>query len=69
MEFKVGGKYYSLRDPDRYLIIEKKTEKTVLVRGLMLTREKLLHDEDGNEYFEIKDPFKGTFRYSARNKW
>lgn len=69
MKFQIGKKYYSMRDPDRYIIIENKTDKTVLVRGLMLTREKLMVDENGSEYFEIKDPFKGTFRYSAKNIW
>ena len=67
--FEVGKKYYSRRDPDRYLIIDYRTQKRVDVRGLMLTRETVQVDENGDEYFEIKDPFKGTFRYSATNVW
>jgi len=67
--FEVGKKYYSKRDPDRYLVIDYRTPKRVDVRGVMRTRETVLTDENGDEYFEITDPFKGTFRYSARNVW
>lgn len=67
--FEVGRKYYSRRDPDRYLRIEYRTPKRVDVRGVMLTRETVMTDENGDEYFEIKDPFKGTFRYSAKDLW
>lgn len=68
-QFIEGKKYYCRRDPDRYLIVERKTPTTVIVLGLFRSREKLLVDNDGTEYFEIKDPFKGIFRYSAANEW
>lgn len=67
--FETGKKYYSRRDPDRYLRIEHRTPKRVDVRGLMLTREIVRTDENGDEYFVIHDPFKGQFRYSARDEW
>lgn len=68
--FEVGKKYYSRHDPDRYLIIDYRTPTNkVDVRGLMLTRETIHVDENGDEYFEITDPFKGVFRYSAKDIW
>jgi len=68
-KFVEGKKYYSQRDPDRYLTVERVCHQSVVVRGLFTSREKLLTDVNGDEYFEISDPFKGTFRYSAKNIW
>lgn len=67
--FKEGEKYYTRRNPDTYLTVERRTATSVVVRGWKVTREKLLTDENGDEYFEISDPFKGAFRYSAKNVW
>ena len=62
-----GGKYWCQRNPDAYLTVIKHKGKTVLVRGVMTTEERVSVDENGDEYFVVKDPFKGEFRYPARN--
>lgn len=66
-KLEAGKKYWCQRNPDAYLTVIQRKGKTVIVQGVITTEEQVFVDENGDEYFEIKDPFKGVFKYPARN--
>ena len=65
-KLEAGKKYWCQRNPDAYLSVIRRKGGTVLVQGVMTTEERILVDDNGDEYFEIKDPFKGVFKSPAR---
>jgi len=68
IKFEEGCKYYCDQNSDYCLKVQRRTPKFVTVRGAMTTCEKVMTDAYGDEYIEVSDPIKGTFRYSAKNK-
>lgn len=68
VRFREGKRYWCDRNSDKTLLIERRTEKTVTVRGAMVTTKQILIDENGCEYFNVWDPVKGMFRYRAKNE-
>lgn len=65
--FEIGKKYYASWYESSTLEVVDRTETTVTVHGWKYSRHRILTDEKGNEYFEIKDhPY--VFRYRALNR-
>lgn len=49
------GKYYCWENSDYTIEIVRITPHTATVRGLLVTKEKIRTDENGNEYIRLGD--------------
>ena len=65
--FEIGRKYWCSEREYSALVVVDRTEKTVAVWGWKLSRHRIQKDENGNEYFVIKD-HPDVFHYRAQNR-
>lgn len=66
-KFIEGNRYYCDRNSDYQIRVCSRSPKYLTVSCVIKSREKLMVDDNGDEYIEIKDPYHGSFRYSAKN--